>query len=136
MTLQIRLHCIETFHCCQVLTEVPSTTTTETPEGTTTAVADWMTSFDTIGWSDVPEGTLITGFERSGSVDGGEHGLHHLEAATYVNSIYRDGCTEEDWWSAWDNPNQWVQCPAGSAIRGLYRNEGAEGRLYAIEMGR
>ena len=135
------LHCIETFHCCQVLTEMP--TTTALPESTdstdtTTAVADWLSSFDTMGWSDVPEGTLITGLERSGSADGGEHGLHHIEAATYVNSVYdnSEGCTEEDWWAAWDTENQWVMCPAGKAIRGLYRNEGDEGRIYHIEQGR
>ena len=127
------LHCIETFHCCQVLTELPSTT--EAPEGTTTAVADWMTSFDTMGWSYVPAGTLITGLERSGSSSDGSHGLHHIEAATYINSLYTDPCTDEDWWSTWDEGNQWVLCPAGSAIRGLYRNEGDDGRLYHVEQG-
>ena len=91
-----------------------------------------------MGWSDVPEGTLITGLERSGSADGGEHGLHHIEAATYVNSVYdnAEGCTEEDWWAAWDTANQWIMCPAGKAIRGLYRNEGDEARVYHIEQGR
>ena len=133
------LHCIETFHCCQVLTEMP--TTSEVPEstdisGTTTAVADWLASFDSMGWSDVPEGMLITGLERSGSAGDGSHGLHHIEAATYVNSIYSEGCTDEDWWSTWDEGNTWVMCPAGSAMKGLYRNEGDEGRLYHIEQGR
>ena len=131
------LHCIETFRCCMVLTEMPETTsTTEAPIGTTTAVADWLSSFDSQGWSEVPDGTLITGLERSGSADEGSHGLHHIESATYVNSIYSEGCTDEDWWSTWDEGNAWVMCPAGKAIKGLYRHEGDEGRLYHIEQGR
>ena len=95
-----------------------------------------MTSFDIQGWSEVPDGTLITGLERSGSAGDGSHGLHHIESATYVNSIYSEGCTDEDWWSTWDEGNTWVMCPAGSAIKGLYRNEGDEGRIYHIEQGR
>ena len=94
-----------------------------------------------MGWSNVPEGTLITGLVRNGSADSGAHGLHHIKAATYVNSVYNtsENCTEENWWGVWDTENQWVLCPAGNAIRGLYRNADnhlGESKLHHIEEGR
>jgi len=98
----------------------------------------WETNFDNAGWSTVPSGALITGFERSGSMDGGDYGIYHLEKAHYIMSQWTDSCVEEDYWMhEWDNNDRWVTCPTGTAINGLYRgNSGEEGRLHNIEYGK
>ena len=99
--------------------------------------ADWTSSFDLIGWSEVPEGTLITGLERSGNMEY-DRSLVYLEGATYQTVPNSDTCMDEEW-GTWDGIDEWVQCPAEYALRGLWRDgyDGDEGgRLHHIDKGR
>merc|ERR550534_2066945 len=98
---------------------------------------DWQLSFDNEGWSTVPSGGLITGFERSGRINNNENGIYHLEYAHYIMSQWADSCVEADWMHQWDSNDRWVYCPSGTAINGLYRStSGEQGRLYNIETGK
>jgi len=68
-------------------------------------------------------------------MDGGAHAIYHLESATYANSFWTEPCTTENWWDTWNNENTWVECPAGNALRGLYRSPGDDAKLWYIEEG-
>jgi len=100
-------------------------------------VDEWTSKFDNQGWSTVPVGGLIAGFERSGSRENGNNGISHIEFAYYVMSLWPDVCTHEDWTHTWDHNHRWVTCPPGSAINGLYRSHPGQGdRLSHIEEGK
>jgi len=70
-------------------------------------------SFDTPGWMEVPDGTLVTGFFRQES----------LGRAYYTSTQFSSTCSTQNWWSN----DQWMECPENYGIKGLYLVDNEDG---------
>jgi hypothetical protein len=100
-----------------------------------TGVANWWGSLDSSQWSQVPSGSLLTGFYRHPS---GNNRVFAIEEGRYRRVKNSPGfeCYSANWWGSFDREG-WSMCDAGYFMNGIYRTgnmwDGNSG-IHQLEM--
>ncbi|XP_059145005.1 uncharacterized protein LOC131932152 [Physella acuta] len=104
--------------------------------------SDWWASLDRQGLSKCNgSDDFISGFYRNDRKSWEDDPLQLLEEAECCSRVspWTNTNTQvviADWWLTFDQPNSWVNCPAGYFLNGLYRSQDSKGLLFNIEEGR
>jgi hypothetical protein len=105
---------IHWYHCCRVCRHDGTRLTLHGCHA-----ANWVHSFDRVGWSFCPDNYYMNGLYKS-SCDH-IYCIEHAHCCAVTGSRGQNSCSQTNWVHSLDHAG-WSTCDANNFMRGLYRN--------------